>query len=332
MSMSFQDEMSLSVDLNEVYLKAERLMSLRSTDLASVHRAIDDIEKIHNELLSFLKNNENVDEEAISSAVKNKTEFDSRVHDWIMSSTKAPELTLPSERPASVKSHRSSMSRSSSRFSVRQREALVKLKLADIKIRHAEEEAKEEAERLQRASQEEAERLQRASQEEAERLQRASEEEAERLRRVADEDAERLRRAAEEKAERTRRKAQREFELAAAEAWETSSCNFPTAVVTSSSNPGPVSMPLPETSAVVRSSVLAFTNISSASRKVAEISKRVASGGPTWNGGGGASRVALESTLPVSRGIQSSLSGDAVAGTLLTRQLELLVAYLPTLN
>ena len=78
--MSLQNEMEWRTSLNLLYLKAERLMSLRSTNcvdaLDSVALKIDfDFQKF----ADALKSGDPVDQEAIDSLTKEKTEFDTRL-------------------------------------------------------------------------------------------------------------------------------------------------------------------------------------------------------------------------------------------------------------
>ena len=81
--MSLQNEMEWRTSLNLLYLKAERLMSLRSTNcvdaLDSVALQIDfDFQKV----ADALKSGDPVDQEAIDSLTKEKTEFDTRPSEW----------------------------------------------------------------------------------------------------------------------------------------------------------------------------------------------------------------------------------------------------------
>ena len=82
--MSLQNEIETKTSLNQINLKAERLMSLRSTNyvdaLESVALQIDsDFQKV----ADALKSGDSVDQESIDSLTKEKTELDTRLSEWL---------------------------------------------------------------------------------------------------------------------------------------------------------------------------------------------------------------------------------------------------------
>ena len=145
--LNLMDEISSTNKLNELYLLAERLMSLRTPDLDYLRSVTDNINEMSQKLISALKSEEHVDNEAVDSIINNKAEFDLRLQEWFKFISK-PEC--PIIEPAhSSKSNKTCDSRGSSRSSVKHREALAKVKLAQIKVSQAAERAEEETRRSQ---------------------------------------------------------------------------------------------------------------------------------------------------------------------------------------
>ena len=154
--MSLQNEMEIRTSLNQLYLKAERLMSLRSTNcvdaLESVALQIDsDFQTIADDL----KSGDPVDHEAIDSLTKEKTEFDTRLSEWFKA---RQPLSEPDNFQASAHNRYTSSlvgaseagSSTSSRSSSKRREAIIKLKLAELEAQQTAERTKEDSLRPQR--------------------------------------------------------------------------------------------------------------------------------------------------------------------------------------
>ena len=147
--------MKLRASLNQLYLKAERLISLRSTNcvdvLGSVALHIDlDLQKV----ADALKSGDPVDQEAIDSFTEEKTEFDTRLSEWFKVRKSLCEsdnfqtsahyrytsnLVGASKAGLSISSHSSS-----------KRRGVIKLKLAELEAQQTKERTKEDSLRAQR--------------------------------------------------------------------------------------------------------------------------------------------------------------------------------------
>ena len=154
--MSLQDEMKMRTSPNQLYLKAERLMLLRSTNcvdaLESVALQIDlDFQMI----ADILKSGNPVDHEAIDSLTKEKTEFDTRLTEWFKA---RQSLFEPDNFQTSAHNRYTSSligaseagSSTSSRSSSKRPEAIIKLKLAELEAQQTAERTKEDSLRAQR--------------------------------------------------------------------------------------------------------------------------------------------------------------------------------------
>ena len=154
--MSLQNEMEMRTSLNQLYLKAERLMSLRSTNcvdtLESVALQIDsDFQTIADDL----KSGNPVDHKAIDSLTKEKMEFDTRLSEWFKARQplSEPDSFQTSEHnryTSSLVSASKAGSSTLSRSSSKRQEAIIKLKLAEFEAQQTKERTKEDSLHAQR--------------------------------------------------------------------------------------------------------------------------------------------------------------------------------------
>ena len=173
--MSLQNEMEMRTSLNQLCLKAERLMSLRSTNcvdaLESVALQIDsDFQTIADDL----KSDDPVDHEAIDFLTKEKTEFDTRLSEWFKARQPLSEPdnfqnSAHNRYTSSLVGASEAGSSTSSRSSSKRREAIIKLKLAELEAQQTAERTKEDSLRAQRKVQEDSLRAQREVERKVER-------------------------------------------------------------------------------------------------------------------------------------------------------------------
>ena len=147
--MSLELTLSEYDKLSELYLQAERLMSLRSTNRDQLEEISKLIENLYAEVISKLNEEECVDVKKIQAVTKNYSEFNARISDWLNTLSSLPVCDNPEDAAPTVISNTSSSS-ASSRSTIRQREAFAKLKLAELEAAQAEERAVENAERAKR--------------------------------------------------------------------------------------------------------------------------------------------------------------------------------------
>ena len=158
--MSLQNEMEMRTSLNQLYLKAERLMSLRSTNcidaLESVALQIDlDFQTIADDL----KSGDPIDHKAIDSLTKEKTEFDTRLSEWFKARQPLSEpdnfqTSAHNRYTSSLVGASEAGSSTSSRSSSKHQEAIIKLKLAELEAQQTAERTKEDSLRAQHKVQE----------------------------------------------------------------------------------------------------------------------------------------------------------------------------------
>ena len=147
--MSLEQTLSEYDKLSELYLQAERLMSLRSTNRDQLEEISKLIENLYAQVISKLNEEECVDVKKIEAVTKNYSEFHARISDWLNTLSSLPVCDNPEDAAPTVISNTSSSS-ASSRSTIRQREAFAKLKLAELEAVQAEERAMENAERVKR--------------------------------------------------------------------------------------------------------------------------------------------------------------------------------------
>ena len=141
---------NLKWQLNESYRCAEKLMSLRNSDLDKLNTVFDKIDQVHKTLIDSMIDN-CVDSTLIAAVIHNKFEFDTHREEWFLknrssfcddanlpsSSKPSPNLLsskAPSEcsRASNSSSKSSSVSSTSSRISMKRLRACEKLKLEQL--------------------------------------------------------------------------------------------------------------------------------------------------------------------------------------------------------
>ena len=163
---------SLQYELNKQYEAAERFMSLRSCNVDIVKELSVVIDQLFDQLLQAYKSSKVVDKEAFESVTENHSEFNCRFKEWLKAVASTPDPVFISAgivAPSSGRSHKSGSLKiksnagssisvtSSSRSSVKLRDAMAKFKKAQIEAKQTVERAEEESLRLQRKAKREAE-------------------------------------------------------------------------------------------------------------------------------------------------------------------------------
>ena len=149
--MSLQNEMEMRTSLNQLYLKAERLMSLRSTNCVDALESVAlQIDSDFQTIADNLKSGDLVDHEAIDSLTKEKTEFDTRLSEWFkarqpLSEPDNLQTSAHNRYTSSLVGASEAGSSTSSRSSSRRREAIIKLKLAELEAQQTAERTKEDS-------------------------------------------------------------------------------------------------------------------------------------------------------------------------------------------
>ena len=72
---------SLRSILNDNYLAAEKLMSLRNPETKSLNESVAKIEDLYNKLMKLMSSNM-IPAQTIADVATNKREFDARISDW----------------------------------------------------------------------------------------------------------------------------------------------------------------------------------------------------------------------------------------------------------
>ena len=134
---------SLRSTLNNNYLTAEKLMSLRNPEIKSLNESVAKVEDSYNELMKIMSSNM-TPARTIADVATNKREFDERISDWFtrtgtMGSNKdfARFNAAPTSSTKSSKSSRSSLT-------VRRLQATLNLKSAQLQANHMRERAEEQ--------------------------------------------------------------------------------------------------------------------------------------------------------------------------------------------
>ena len=219
---------SLRSTLNNNYLTAQKLMSLRNPEIKSLNESVAKVEDSYNELMKIMSSNM-TPARTIADVATNKREFDERISDWFtrtgtMGSNKdfARFNAAPTSSTKSSKSSRSSLT-------VRRLQATLNLKTAQLQANHMRERAEEQKRKLQLDAEEQkrklqldAEEQQRKLQLDAEEQQRESRLDAEEQQRESRLDAEEQQRESRLETELEEREALRKIALAELECkvWE----------------------------------------------------------------------------------------------------------------
>ena len=139
---------SLRSTLNNNYLTTKKLMSLRNLEIKSLNESIAKVEDSYNKLMKIMSSNM-TPARTIADVATNKREFDERISDLVtrtgtMGSNKdfAHFNAAPTSSTKSSKSSRSSLT-------VRQLQATLNLKLAQLQANHMREWEEEQQRKLQ---------------------------------------------------------------------------------------------------------------------------------------------------------------------------------------
>ena len=81
--MDLKEDIELRKNLSKLYLRAERLMSMRSTSPESVEAVASLIQTSFEKILEILKSDKFLDTEEIDAVVKNNLEFNARFKNWL---------------------------------------------------------------------------------------------------------------------------------------------------------------------------------------------------------------------------------------------------------
>ena len=177
---------SLRSTLNNNYLTAEKLMSLRNSEIKSLNESVAKVEDSYNELMKIMSSNM-TPARTIADVATNKREFDERISDWFtrtgsMGSNKdfARFNAAPTSLTKSSKSSRSSF------LTVRRLQATLNLKSAQLQANHMRERAEEQQRKLQLDAEEQQRKLQLDAEEQQRKSRLETElEEREALRKIA---------------------------------------------------------------------------------------------------------------------------------------------------
>ena len=148
--------MEMRTSQNQLYLKAERLMSLRSTNCVdALESQALQIDSDFQTIADDLKSGNPVDHEAIDSLTKEKTDFDTRLSEWFKARQPLSEpdnfhTSAHNRYTSSLVGASEAGSSTSSRSSSKRREAIIKLKLAELEAQQTAERTKEDSLRAQR--------------------------------------------------------------------------------------------------------------------------------------------------------------------------------------
>ena len=140
---------SLRSTLNNNYLTAEKLMSLRNPEIKSLNESVAKVEDSYNELMKIMSSNM-TPVRTIADVATNKREFDERISDWFTrTGTMGSNKDFARFYAAPTSSTKSSKSSRSSSLTVRRLQATLNLKTAQLQANHMRERAEEQQRKLQ---------------------------------------------------------------------------------------------------------------------------------------------------------------------------------------
>ena len=140
---------SLRSTLNNNYLIAEKLMSLRNPEIKSLNESVAKVEDSYNELMKIMSSNM-TPARTIADVATNKREFDERISDWFThTGTMGSNKDFARFNAAPTSSTKSSKSSRSSSLTVRRLQATLNLKTAQLQANHMRERAEEQQRKLQ---------------------------------------------------------------------------------------------------------------------------------------------------------------------------------------
>ena len=140
---------SLRSTLNNNYLTAEKLMSLRNPEIKLLNESVAKVEDSYNELMKIMSSNM-TPARTIADVATNKREFDERISDWFTrTGTMGSNKNFARFNAAPTSSIKSSKSSRSSSLTVRRLQATLNLKSAQLQANHMRERAEEQQRKLQ---------------------------------------------------------------------------------------------------------------------------------------------------------------------------------------
>ena len=177
---------SLRSTLNNNYLTAEKLMSLRNPEIKSLNESVAKVEDSYNELMKIMSSNM-TPARTIADVATNKREFDERISDWFTrTGTMGSNKDFARFYAAPTSSTKSSKSSRSSSLTVRRLQATLNLKTAQLQANHMRERAEEQQRKLQLDAEEQKRKLQLDAEEQQRKSRLETElEEREALREIA---------------------------------------------------------------------------------------------------------------------------------------------------
>ena len=132
---------SLRCILNDNYLAAEKLMSLRNPEIKWLNESVVKVEDSYNQLMKLLSSNM-IPAQTIADVATNKREFDERISDWFTrTGTVDSNKDFTRFKAAPTSSTKSSRSSRSSSLTVRRLQATLNLKSAQLQANHTRERA-----------------------------------------------------------------------------------------------------------------------------------------------------------------------------------------------
>ena len=177
---------SLRSTLNNNYLTAEKLMSLRNPEIKSLNESVAKVEDSYNELMKIMSSNM-TPARTIADVATKKREFDERISDWFTrTGTMGSNKDFARFYVAPTSSTKSSKSSRSSSLTVRRLQATLNLKTAQLQANHMRERAEEQQRKLQLDAEEQQRKLQLDAEEQQRKSRLETElEEREALRKIA---------------------------------------------------------------------------------------------------------------------------------------------------
>ena len=140
---------SLRSTLNNNYLTAEKLMSLRNPEIKSLNESVAKVEDSYNELMKIMSSNM-TPARTITDVATNKREFDERISDWFTrTGTMGSNKDFARFNAAPTSLIKSSKSSRSSSLTVWRLQATLNLKSAQLQANHMRERAEEQQRKLQ---------------------------------------------------------------------------------------------------------------------------------------------------------------------------------------
>ena len=139
---------SLRSILNDNYLAAEKLMSLRNLEIKSLNESVAKVEDSYDEFMKLMSSNM-TPAQTIADVATNKREFDDRISDWFTRTrTMGSNKDFTRFKAAPTSSTKSSRSSRSSSLTFRRLQATLNFKLAQLQANHTRERAEKPQRKL----------------------------------------------------------------------------------------------------------------------------------------------------------------------------------------